>query len=419
MRNLAQIISTSVLQALHELRANKLRTFLSLLGITIGIFCIIAVFTMIDSMKNNIQDSMATLGSDVLYINRKPWTEEGGEYKWWEYLMRKPMSDRELEAIKKNINGVKYATICYADGVKIKSDKEELDGTVGYGVAPYFDKLQNIEVEQGRYLNAAELDGGAYATVIGYELAQNLFSTGIDPIGKSVTFMGRKFSIVGVMKKQGRNMAGFNYDRSVIYPFNTAKALTNTESLDWDNDPIIMVKAKSNTNVDDLKYEVEGLLRTMRRLKPGDKNDFSVNQLAAASAQLDVIFATINTIGAVIGGFSLIVGAFGIANIMFVTVKERTKYIGLKKAIGARPRSILTEFLVEAIALCIGGGLVGIVLVFGLTLLMTYGADFAITLSFKNFFLGISISGLVGVLAGFIPARAASRLDPVVAIRSN
>ena len=157
----------------------------------------------------------------------------------------------------------------------------------------------------------------------------------------------------------------------------------------------------------------------MRKVRPGQPNDFAINQLSQISKQLDVLFGTIDIIALIIGGFSLLVGAFGIANIMFVTVKERTKVIGLKKAIGARSRSILTEFLLEAVTLCITGGILGILIVLLLSLALTYGLDFHVTLSLKNFCIGIGISGLVGVLAGYIPARAASRLDPVVAIRAN
>jgi putative ABC transport system permease protein len=416
MGNFAQIIVTSITQAFHELRANKLRTFLSLLGISIGIFCIIGVLTVLDSLENNIQKSMSSLGDDVIYINRQPWMPEGDDYKWWEYLQRKPMSQRELDAVVNNASGVQYAALSSRDNVNVKYIDNEVDDVASFAITNDFDKIQNVEVEKGRYLTSSEIDGGNYSVVIGPELAAALF-TG-DPLDKQITFLGRKFTVVGVMKKSGRNMAGFNFDNAVVYPFNTAKGLMNLASTAWENDPMLMVKA-GNINVQDMRYQVEGILRVVRKVKPNEKNNFSINQLSQVSASMEAIFGSINAIGAVIGGFSLIVGAFGIANIMFVTVKERTRVIGLKKAIGARPRSILTEFLVEAITLCISGGLVGIIIVFLLSLLLTYGADFPVTFSLKNFLIGISISGLVGVLAGFIPARSASKLDPVVAIRSN
>lgn len=419
MNHFFQLIGTSIAQAFQELRANRLRTFLSLLGVTIGIFCIIGVYTVLDSMQNNIRDNMATLGSDVLYINRKPWMDENGEYKWWEFLRRKPLSERELNAIKTRVHGVKYAAISYTKGVNVKYRDQELEGTVGYAVTQDFHKIQNIEIGEGRYLSLSEIDGGVYNAVIGYEMYKNLFPPGANAINKSISFMGRKFNVVGVLKKSGQNMAGFNFDNAVIYPFSVAKSLTNTASLSWSNDPLIMVKAEEGMNVEDMELETEGVLRAVRRVPPGEKNDFAVNKLSQISERISTIFVTINVIGSVIGGFALLVGAFGIANIMFVTVKERTRIIGLKKAIGARSASILMEFLIEAITLCVIGGLIGISVVLLVSLILTYGADFPVTLSFKNFFVGIGISAVVGVLSGVIPAFSASKMNPVAAIRSN
>jgi putative ABC transport system permease protein len=281
----------------------------------------------------------------------------------------------------------------------------------------YFDKIQNIEIAKGRYLSFAEMDGGNNSVVLGDEVYKGLFPGGTDPIGSNVSFLGHKFTVVGIMKKVGQNMAGFDFDNSIIFPYYAAANFVDVRSLN--NDPFLAVKAKAGASVDEMKYEVEGVLRRERKVRPGQANDFAINQLSQVSERLDLVFGTIDVIAMIIGGFSLLVGAFGIANIMFVTVKERTKVIGLKKAIGARSRSILTEFLVEAITLCITGGLVGIIIVLLLSLGLTYGLDFHVTLSAKNFLIGISISALVGVLAGYIPARKAASLDPVVAIRSN
>jgi len=417
MAQTTQIIGTSVKQALHELRANRLRTFLSLLGVTIGIFCIIAVLTVLDSMKNNIRTEMSALGSDIIYVGRWPWMDEGGEYKWWEFWRRPSMSPKELRAVQENVPGAQYATLCFTKrGLVVKHQDQELEGISGYAVTDYFDKVQNIEIAQGRYLSGSELQGGSNVAVIGDEVYHELFGN-TNALGKTVSYLGRQFLVVGIMKKVGQDMAGFNFDKGVIFSYYAASALLDTRSLN--NDPNLIVKVAEGRSPEDVKYEVEGALRRERKIKPGQKNDFAMNQLSEVSARLDMIFDSINLIGAIIGAFSLVVGAFGIANIMFVTVKERTKQIGLKKAIGARSRSILTEFLMEAITLCLAGGLIGIFIVLLLSLLLTYGADFPVTLSFKNFSLGIGISALVGILAGYIPARAASRLDPVVAIRSN
>lgn len=418
MGHTAQIVLTSIIQAFHELRANKLRTFLSLLGITIGIFCIIAVLTVLNSLEKNLQTSMSTIGSDVLYVGRWPWMgDESGEYKWWEFWRRPSMTETELNGVEK-LNSVRFATLCFQGGsLNLKRTDMEVGNITGYAVTNNFDKIQNIEIETGRYLSVSELDGASNTIVIGKEVHKELFPGNADALGKSITFLGKKFIVIGVMKESGQNMAGFNFDNSIIYSYHTASSLMDVKSLN--HDPVLMIKAENNVNLDDVRYEVEGVLRRIRKVRPGMSNDFAINQLSQVSERMDMLFASINIIGSVIGGFSLIVGAFGIANIMFVTVKERTKMIGLKKAVGARRRSILLEFLLEAVTLCIAGGLIGIVLVLILSLVITYATDFAITLSLKNIFAGISISAIVGVLAGFIPARAASRLDAVVAIRSN
>lgn len=418
MNHTVQIILTSVLQAFHELRANKLRTFLSLLGITIGIFCIISVLTVLDSMKNNIRNEVSALGSDVIYIGRWPWMDEGGEYKWWEFWRRPSMSPAELKAVESQVTDAQYVTLIYTSrGLSVKHGDQELSNVGGYAATNNFDKMQNIEIEKGRYLSTSEVDGGANAVVIGSEVYNELFPGNIDAIGKTIGFNGRKYVVVGVMKKVGKDMAGFDFDNGFIYSYYNAAGMFDVTS--FNNDPVLLVKAAPGKNVNDVKYEVEGVLRKVRKVKPGVADNFAMNQLSQISARLDIIFDTINLIGYVIGGFSLLVGGFGIANIMFVTVKERTKVIGLKKAIGARSRSILTEFLVEAITLCIAGGVIGIIIVMLLSLGMTYWADFPVTLSVKNFMVGISISAIVGILAGYIPARSASKLDPVVAIRSN
>jgi len=419
MINSAQIISTSVSQAFQELKANKLRTFLSLLGITIGIFCIIAVLTVLDSMKNNITKEMSTLGSDVLYIGRWPWMDDGGEYKWWEYWRRPSVTPNEMRAVENQVPEASFATLCLpVNELSVKNDDREASSITGYAVMLNFDKIQNIEIASGRYLSASELDGGTNSVVLGSEVYKILFPGNINALGNSISLLGRKFNVIGVMKKVGQNMAGFDFDNCVIFPYNAAAAgLVDVRSLNYE--PFIVVKAAQGKRLEDIKYEVEGVLRRERKVRPGAPDNFAMNQLSQISERLDIFFNTINIIGFVIGGFSLLVGAFGIANIMFVTVKERTKVIGLKKAIGARGSSILSEFLVEAITLCLIGGLVGIIVVLLLSLGLTYGAHFTVTLSLKNFSFGIGISALVGLLAGFIPAYTASRLDPVVAIRSN
>jgi putative ABC transport system permease protein len=417
MRQLIRISLTSFKMAFQELKVNKLRTFLSLLGVTIGIFCIVAVSTVLDSLEQNIRTNMATLGNDVIYISKWPWMDEGGEYKWWEYWRRPVSKVSDLRAIERQGQTVRYATLCYTeDNFTAKQTKNELSGITGYAVTPNFEKMQNFEVATGRYFSASELNGGSNFVVLGYNVTRELFPGVSNVIGKPVTFLGRRYVVIGTLKKTGDNMAGFNFDRGLIFSYFAAAATKDVTGLNANI--TMMIKAKSGL-ADDVGFETEGILRAQHRIQPGEKNDFSINKLSQITERLDSMFAMIDTVGWIIAIFSLLVGGFGIANIMFVSVKERTKIIGLKKAVGARKFAIMTEFLIESVTLCLLGGLMGISIVLLLSLLLTYGADFAVTLSLKNFITGISVSTFVGVLAGYIPARAASRMDPVVAIRSN
>lgn len=414
---ISKIINISFVQAFQELKANKLRSTLSLTGITIGIFCIIAVFTVLDSLKKNIREQVSTLGSDVIYINRWPWMDEGGEYKWWEYWRRPSMSVNELRAVQNNVQEVGTSTLLLTlNSRSVRYNDNDVSGFTAFAVTRDFEKLQNIEVEDGRYLNTAEVDGGVPSAVIGNELYESLFGGSINPVGKSVSFLGKNYLIIGRLKKVGQNAAGFNFDNGLIVSFHSIGSAIDVKSLNYD--PVLMVKAKPGAVVSEMQFEVEGALRAVRKLRPGQANDFAVNKLSQITQRMDIMFGMINAIGAVIGGISLIVGAFGIANIMFVTVKERTRYIGLKKAIGARSSYILIEFLIEAVSLCIIGGLIGILMVWIIALIVSSGGDMKLSLSLQNILIGIFTSAFVGVIAGFIPAYKASKLDPVVAIRS-
>jgi len=417
MKAVLQLIQFSFIQAIQELRVNRLRTTLSLLGISIGIFCIIAVLTVLDSMERNIRKEVATLGSDVVYINRWPWMDEGGEYKWWEFLRRPSMGVKELKAVN-GLPHVQFATLCFSENnLTIKNNQNELSGVNVYAVMPYFENTQNLEIVKGRYFSTTELEAGTACGVLGDKLYNELFPSQLNPIGTYVFYHGKKIKIIGLLKKMGQSMSGFDFDNGMLVPYYVTSSMLDLKSLQYD--PMLIVKASNEKSLEEMTYELTGVLRAVRKVKPTEANNFAINKLSQISDRLDTIFATINVVGFVIGGFSLIVGAFGIANIMFVTVKERTKMIGLKKAIGAPAATILMEFLTEAVILCLLGGLFGIISVFLLSLLATYLADFEMVLTLKNIGIGTSISLLVGVLAGYIPAKKAAALNPVEAIRSH
>jgi putative ABC transport system permease protein len=417
MKAVLQLIQFSFIQAIQELRVNRLRTTLSLLGISIGIFCIIAVLTVLDSMERNIRKEVATLGSDVVYINRWPWMDEGGEYKWWDFLRRPSMGVKELKAVN-GLPHVQFATLCFSENnLNIKNNQNELSGVNVYAVMPYFENTQNLEIVRGRYFSTTELEAGTACGVLGDKLYNELFPSQLNPIGTYVFYHGKKIKIIGLLKKMGQSMSGFDFDNGMLVPYYVTSSMLDLKSLQYD--PMLIVKASNEKSLEEMTYELTGVLRAVRKVKPTEANNFAINKLSQISDRLDTIFATINIVGFVIGGFSLIVGAFGIANIMFVTVKERTKMIGLKKAIGAPAATILMEFLTEAVILCLLGGLFGIISVFLLSLLATYLADFEMVLTLKNIGIGTSISLLVGVLAGYIPAKKAAALNPVEAIRSH
>lgn len=409
--------------ALEELRNNKLRTFLSLLGVTIGVFCIISVLTVFDSLQENIQTSMQSLGSNVLYIGKFPWIpEESGEYPMWKYKARPVCNSEELKAIQSNVLSASYATICYSDVAdRIKYLGNEAEGVTIFAVTYDFNKLQPIDIEDGRYFSVMEMEHAqSNGAVIGYDVADELFGKAVSPLGKQIELYGKHFEIIGVMKKQGKTVTGFNFDAGIIISYNYLSSFRKIDNNIGNGfiDPMLMVKARRGVHLEEMKYEIKSVLRAIRKIPPKEADNFSFNQLDSIQNSIRSIFANINLFGWIIGFFSLLVGSFGIANIMFVSVKERTRFIGLKKAIGARALTIMSEFLIESVVLCVLGGLIGIVFVMILARLLSGPLGFPVQLSLFNFMLGLIISVMVGIIAGFIPARKASLMDPVVAIRS-
>jgi putative ABC transport system permease protein len=411
------ILSAST--AWQELRNNKLRTTLSLLGISIGIFCIVGVYTMVDSLKRNIQDSLSSLGNDVLYVNKFAWMPEEGEkeYPFWKYKSRPQAKQQELKWLIANVPAIAYGTMLYTESVKVKFDNIDLN--VSNNAVSYdFEKMQNLELIKGRYFTIGEMQSSSNTVLLGNSTAKNLFAN-INPIGKAIKMYDRTFIVIGVLKKRGEDATGMSLDDGMITSYNYINSFKNLEDDQQEfQDNTIMLRPRKAYPVQDLKYEVKGALRAARRIAPSKEDNFSFNLLSAVQNQVESIFKRVNLAGFCIGILSLLVGAFGIANIMFVIVKERTSQIGLKKAIGAKRSVILIEFLIEAIMLCIVGGLIGI----GFVMLLAWGAnsfsEFPISLSLNNFFVGVGISVIVGIISGITPALKASKLDPVVAIRS-
>lgn len=410
-----KLFRESYLFAFQAIIVNKLRTMLTLLGITIGIFSIISVFTVFDSMENKIKTSIDSLGDNVLFIQKWPWAF-GSDYPWWKYMNRPVPKIKELTEIEKKSDAYHAATFYAATQKTVKYKSNSIANALILAVSKDYDRVMSLNIELGRYFTTSESVAGKNVAIIGKDIADNLFENS-DPIGKEITVFGRKLSVIGVFKKEGEDTFGQSADKQVMVPVLFARNVIDLDS--EGNDPTIIVRAKENISNQELKDELTGIMRSVRKLKPAAEDNFAINEMSLITKGFEGIFSTISIIGWIIGAFSLIVGGFGIANIMFVSVKERTNQIGIQKSLGAKNYFILLQFLFEAIFLSLIGGALGLIIIFIGTLIVTYGLDFSLTLSFSNIFLGLGVSFIIGLISGFIPAFSASRLNPVDAIRSN
>lgn len=410
------LLKESIFFAWHSLVVNKLRTFLSLLGITIGIFSIIIVFTIVDSLENNIRNSIQSLGDNVVFVQKWPWSF-GPNYPWWKYMSRPLPKYEELFELQKKSKAAEAIAFRVGSRKTVKHKGNIVEGAIVAGCSYDFYKLKNFEINEGRYFTENEVNAGYNVAILGNKIAEGLFPDNSSPVGKEIKIAGKKAFVIGIFKKEGESMLGNSMDNQLIVPYHFAKLIMDVSS--ENNDPYIAVKAKPGVTNAELIDELTGIMRGVRRLKPFSDDNFALNETNLLSKNFDVLFDIIGMAGWIIGGFSILVGGFGIANIMFVSVKERTSLIGIQKSLGAKNYFILLQFLAESVFLALIGGLFGLLLTSLLTILANSAIDMEIALTQSNIILGITISILIGVISGFVPAYSASQLDPVEAIRSN
>ncbi len=413
-----RVLYESMAQAFQQLKANKLRTFLSLLGVTIGIFCIIGVQSAVNSLQDNVMGSLEKLGDDVVYIQKMPWNEDPGQ-NYWKYQRRPNPSYEDFESIKAKVKSAGWADYHVYIGTRtLKYRSSSVERAFTVAVTFDFDEIFNVKYEKGRYYTPTEYHYGMNKILIGYEVAQALFGA-IEPIGKEVRINGRDFEVIGVFEKSGKDILKvMDFDQAVIISYELAKKIANVKTTDfWGT--TVNVKAAPGVSVEKLKDDLTGVLRAERRLKPKESDNFALNSLSLLANLMDQFFGVLNLVGFAIGIFAMIVGMISVANIMFVSVRERTNIIGIKKALGAKRSVILFEFLIESVILCILGGIIGLGLVFLIITALESVMPYPVHLDFKNIAFGLTLSVAVGVISGFIPALRASNMDPVEAIRHN
>lgn len=410
-----KLFRESAIFAWGSVASNKLRTMLTLLGITIGIFAIISVFSIVDALERQIRSSISSLGENVIYIQKWPW-EFSADFAWWQYMNRPTPRPSELDEIMRRTQVLETAVFTASTNRTVEFQNLSIERMTILTASHDYDKVRTFEIQNGRWFSPTESASGRNVAVIGDQIAENLFQN-TDPVGKTIKIFGRNIEVVGVMAREGENTFGNSHDEMVILPIAFVSSFIDVSSDRYG--PAILAKGKEQFSNEEVIDELRGVMRSVRRIKPAADDNFALNQSSLISNQFDGLFAIIKLAGWIIGGFSILVGGFGIANIMFVSVKERTTIIGIQKALGAKNYFILLQFLSEAVFLSLMGGAIGLLLVFGGTWMASQAFNMDLLIQLKNIMLGINVSVIIGLVAGFVPAWSAAQLNPVDAIRAN
>jgi putative ABC transport system permease protein len=418
---LIKLIGESFRFAWNSLVTNVFRTVLSLLGVTVGIFAIIAVLTVVDSLEKSIKDSLNFLGTNVIYVQKWPYVpEQGEEYKWWEYWRRPNASYQEFKFLEANLkNQSAIVILSPRGGVLVKRENSSYNQAEVRGATYGYKDVFAVPLERGRYFSVEEGERGKNIVIIGYNIAESLFPNE-DPIGKEIKIKNLKFFVIGVMKQEGESFLGTpSNDDNCLIPYPTFRKMYATGTGAYNEQAsFIGIKGRNDDiGLVELEYEISGLMRSRRGLRPKQKDNFALNRPEAITEVISGVFDVLGTAGWVIGGFSILVGGFGIANIMFVSVRERTPLIGIQKSLGAKNYFILFQFLFESVFLSLIGGLVGLGIVYLLSFISL--GTLELSLTFKNVLVGAGVSSAIGVVSGIIPAALAARMDPVIAIRTS
>lgn len=412
-----RLLKESFAFAMSALRNNKLRTFLSLLGVTVGIFSIIAILAAVDSLDRKIKEDMSSIDKNTMYLKRFNFAPT--DIPEWRREQFPDVTYNEYQFLKNNAVGVQEVAFQFFAGQEsIKYEDNTAQNLNMVPVSFEFPNIQDVKIEHGRFYNESESNSGNAVAVIGHEVANTLFGGTESAVDKKVRIYGQRFTVIGVIEKQGSGSMGMpSNDTSVFFPSNFLRNKYG-EKADFLT-PVIIIKPKAGTDAEEVKAEVGQKLRAFRGMNANQEDNFFIDILSGLTDFVDQMIGTMNAIGFGISAFSLLVGGFGIANIMFVSVKERTNIIGIQKALGAKNRFILLQFLFEAVILSLFGGIIGILMVWGIMEILTKTLEFKFVLSFGIISFGTAIAVATGLFSGILPAIAASRLDPVEAIRSG